>query len=81
MKHIPEFNSFLNEDSVNEAKDVKSTRISSNVTIIGYADGNIQLKDTKSNEVIDLYNNDGSIEALYYFLKDFSKTYRKQNLD
>ena len=81
MKHIPEFNSFLNEDSVNEAKDVKSTRISSNVTIIGYGDGNIQLKDTKSNEVIDLYNNDGSIEALYYFLKDFSKTYRKQNLD
>ena len=81
MKHIPEFSNFLNEDIVNEAKTVKTESISSNITLIGYADGNIQIKDKTSNEVIDLFNNDGSIEALYYFLKDFSKTYRKQNLD
>lgn len=65
---------YVQESVVNEAKEVASTRISARVEALAYADGNIQIKDVKNNEVIDLYDNDGSIVALYYFIQKHSKS-------
>ncbi len=66
---------------INEAKQIASQRISARVEAIAYADGNMQIKDIKDNAAIDLYDNDGSIVALYYFLQKHSKSNLKESID
>lgn len=68
MKHIKLFKDF---HSMNElsTKQVAKKRISDTVEIIGYSNGNVQIRDIRSNEVIDLYG-DGSLETLCDFIKD-----------